>query len=73
MLLVVQLQRAPQRDRDRVDDLVARIVVGARQHGRDRAEEREQDHGLLLPAQQRRDPVVQVVDLVQDEIRVFHT
>jgi len=51
MLLVVQLQRAPQRDRDRVDDLVARIVVGARQHGRDRAEEREQDHGLLLPAQ----------------------
>jgi len=73
MLLVVQLQRAPQRDRDRVDDLVARVVVGVRQHAGDYAEEREQDHGLLLAAQQRLDLVIQAVDPAQDEVLVFHT
>jgi len=69
------IQRAPQRDRDRLDDCLARAVVGTRQHGGDHADEREQDHGLRLAAQQRLELAVQVVDHVQDEVGVrlrFH-
>jgi len=65
-------QRAPQRDRDRVNDLVARGVVGARQHGGDRADEREQHHRLGLVAYDRLDLLVEVVDHALDEGGVRH-